>query len=60
LASSISALDNDQAYDALRERFGVRRTDARFWEYSDRAHAAFAALDRLESGLFDYNRLDGR
>ena len=60
LVNTIGALDNDEAYDALRERFGVRRTDARFWEYSDRAHTAFAALDRLEAGLFDYNRLDGR
>jgi Fatty acid cis/trans isomerase (CTI) len=57
---SMGALDADKAYDALRERFGVRRTDARFWELSDRAHAAFGELDPLESGLFDYNRLDGR
>jgi hypothetical protein len=57
---TMSALDADQAYDALRERFGVRRTDGRFWEYSDRAHTAFSKLEPLESGLFDYNRLDGR
>ena len=43
-----------------RERFGVRRTDERFWSYSDRAHAAFSELEPIESGLFDYNRLDGR
>ena len=58
--SALSALSSDESYDALRERFGVRRTDARFWAYSDRAHAAFGKLQPIESGLFDYNRLDGR
>jgi hypothetical protein len=58
--SALTTLSNDESYDALRERFGVRRTDGRFWEVSDRAHAAFSKLEPLESGLFDYNRLDGR
>jgi hypothetical protein len=58
--AAMSALSNDQSYDVLRERFGVRRTDGRFWEYSDRVHSAFRKLEPLESGLFDYNRLDGR
>jgi len=56
--SALSALDADEAYDRLCERFGVRRTDGRFWDYSDRAHAAFGRLEPLESGRFDYNRLD--
>ena len=58
--AALGTLDGDAAYDALRERFGVRRTDARFWPHSDRAHAAFRQLEPLESGVFDYNRLDGR
>ncbi|MDB4975317.1 MAG: fatty acid cistrans isomerase [Myxococcaceae bacterium] len=58
--SALGALQTDDSYDALRVRFGVRRTDGRFWEYSDRAHAAFSKLEPIESGLFDYNRLDGR
>ena len=58
--AAVGALDGDAAYDALRERFGVRRTDGRFWAFSDRAHAAFRQLEPLESGVFDYNRLDGR
>lgn len=60
LATAINTLSNDDSYDALRQRFGIRRTDARFWEYSDRAHAAFSKLEPIGSGLFDYNRLDGR
>jgi len=58
--AAIGALGTDESYDALRDQFGIRRTDARFWEFSDRAHAAFTKLEPLESGLFDYNRLDGR
>ncbi|MDB4977360.1 MAG: Peptidylprolyl isomerase [Myxococcaceae bacterium] len=57
---AVSELNSSRAYDSLRERFGVRRTDARFWAYSDRLHAASRELAPLESGLFDYNRLDGR
>jgi hypothetical protein len=58
--AALGALSDDASYDALRARFGVRRTDARFWDYSDRAHATARQLQPLESGLFDYNRLDGR
>jgi hypothetical protein len=54
---AVRTLDSDQAYTALRDRFGVRRNDSRFWELSDRMHTAFRTLDPLESGLFDYNRL---
>lgn len=57
---AMTALDSAQAYDSLRERFGVRRTDARFWQLSDRIHDAYGELAPLESGLFDFNRLDGR
>jgi hypothetical protein len=57
---AVTRLDSNQAYDSLRERFGVRRTDKRFWEQSDRMHDARRELTPLESGLFDFNRLDGR
>jgi len=57
---ALTALNSAEAYDALRRRFGIRRTDERFWEVSDRMHAAYRELEPLESGLFDYNRLDGR
>jgi hypothetical protein len=57
---ALEQLKSAEAYDTLRERFGVRRTDARFWELSDRMHEAYRDLAPLEAGLFDYNRLDGR
>jgi hypothetical protein len=56
--AALAALDTTQAYSAFRDRFGVRRTDPRFWEYSDRMHAAFRQLDPLEFGMLDYNRLE--
>lgn len=58
--AALSALLDDAAYDALRERFGVRRTHAGLWEYNDRAHSAHSKLEPIEFGLFDYNRLDSR
>jgi hypothetical protein len=58
LVDALASMDSDAGYDALRVRFGIRRTDARFWPYSDRAIAAYGKLEPLESGLFDYNRLD--
>ena len=57
---ALTQLDSNDAYDSLRKRFGVRRTDPRFWEVSDRLHEAYEELEPLEAGLFDYNRLDGR
>jgi hypothetical protein len=41
-------------------RFGIRRTDARFWAYSDSLHAAYRAWATREAGLFDYSRIDNR
>ncbi|MEY4510421.1 MAG: hypothetical protein RLZZ450_2543 [Pseudomonadota bacterium] len=58
--AALGALTDDASYDAVRVRFGVRRTDPRFWELSDRAHAAYSQLEPIASGLFDYNRLDAR
>lgn len=56
---ALTALDSREDYEALRARYGVRRTDPKFWQFSDRMHATYRALEPLESGLFDYNRLDG-
>jgi hypothetical protein len=58
--SALRALTDEASYDALRDRFGVRRTNASFWDVSDRAHAALLRLEPLEGGLLDYNRLEAR
>jgi len=56
--SAVSEVDGDASYDTLRRRFGVRRTDPRFWAISDRMHAAYREQEPLHYGVFDYNRLD--
>jgi hypothetical protein len=56
--AALSQLESEQAYEALRARYGVRRTDAQFWGFADRLHDAFMRLDPREAGLFDFNRLD--
>jgi hypothetical protein len=58
--TSLQTLTSAEAYDAMRDRFGVRRTDARFWELSDRMHEAYRDMEPLEAGLLDFNRLDAR
>lgn len=58
--AALAAMSDEASYDGLRDSFAVRRSDERFWAFSDRAHAAFSDLEPMESGLFDYNRLDGR
>jgi hypothetical protein len=58
-ADAIAALDDEQAYAALRRRFGVLRSSDRFWAYSDQITADHGKRDGITAGLFDYNRLEG-
>ncbi len=58
--AAVAGLTNEQEYRKLAERFGVRRTDADFWRYSDQLHRAYQASAPLEAGLFDFNRIENR
>jgi len=58
--AAIRALENEDDYRALADRFAIRRTNPRFWEYSDHLQEAYARLAPGEAGLFDYNRLENR
>ncbi len=55
---AISKLDDENAYRALRTRFGVLRASATFWKFSDRIHQAHARETPGPPTLFDFNRLD--
>jgi deoxyribodipyrimidine photolyase-like uncharacterized protein len=57
--AAVEALRSASDYRALRERFGVLRGSERFWPHSDRIHRDHEERRGLESGLFDYNRLEG-
>jgi len=60
LVAAIGALGGETDYAAFVDRFGVRRTDPRFWEHSDKLFAAYESLSPIEASRFDYNRLENR
>jgi hypothetical protein len=58
-SKAIEELHSAEDYRALRLRFGVLRNNPGFWAFSDRLHAAYRKAQPLESGVLDYNRLEG-
>lgn len=56
----LQALDSEAAYQALRNHYGIRRSDPDFWYFSDRLHADYEQQQPGEAGLLDYNRLENR
>jgi hypothetical protein len=60
LVSLICQLRSEADYSALLDRFGVRRTDARFWSVSDQIRADYRRAEPLTSGVLDYSRYDNR
>ncbi|MCK7496203.1 MAG: fatty acid cis/trans isomerase [Comamonadaceae bacterium] len=59
-ARQVRGLHNESGYRALMTRYGIRRTDARFWAQSDALHEAYRAWAPREAGLFDYARFENR
>ena len=57
---AVSRLGSEADYAALLDRWGLRRTDARFWAHSDALHLAWRRSAPREAGLFDYNRFENR
>ena len=58
--STIEGLRNEGDYAALLDRFGIRRTDARFWEVSDQVLADYQNAELISHGVLDYNRYENR
>jgi Fatty acid cis/trans isomerase (CTI) len=56
----ILRMRNELDYQHLRDTYGIRRTDARFWQFSDDLHQYYFATQANEAGLLDYNRLENR
>jgi len=44
----------------LTDRFGVRRTDRRFWPLSDAIHAEWRRIAPREAAVLDYSRFENR
>lgn len=60
LVQHLRTLGNENDYRALLDKFGVRRTDPRFWRFSDDLHQAYRKHAPIEAGWLDYNRLENR
>lgn len=56
----VSTLKTESDYAAFLDSYGIRRTDPRFWPYSDTLHRAFLDIDKISYGSFDFNRLENR
>ena len=60
LVQRLQTLASESDYRALLDEFGVRRTDPRFWDFSDDLHRAYRKHASIEAGWLDYNRLENR
>lgn len=60
LAQGLAALNSEADYQALKRRFGVRRTDPSFWAHSDEIARVFKRQQPTEAAILDYNRLENR
>jgi hypothetical protein len=60
LVAKIEGLRNEADYSALLDRFGIRRTDERFWPASDRVLASYARSEAIGHGVLDYGRYENR
>ncbi|MCB0345936.1 MAG: fatty acid cis/trans isomerase [Bdellovibrionales bacterium] len=56
----VAEVRDEPGYLRLRERFGVRRSSADFWQFADSIHDAQQREDAVQAGLFDFNRLENR
>ncbi|ACE83915.1 fatty acid cis/trans isomerase [Cellvibrio japonicus] len=58
--SQLEAISSEEDYRRLLDKYGVRRTSADFWRFSDRLHERYRQQQPEEYGLLDYNRLENR
>ena len=59
-SAAVAALESENDYRRLADRYAVRRTHSGFWSASDALHAAVRRDGPADGGLFDYNRLENR
>jgi len=57
---AVRRLVSEEDYRLLLTRYGIRRTDERFWPHSDTLLDAYRRWAPKEAGLFDYNRFENR
>jgi len=58
--TTYSAITNRQQYEIFIARYGIRRTDERFWQLSDWFNAEYRREQPELAGVFDLNRYQNR
>jgi Fatty acid cis/trans isomerase (CTI) len=53
-------LNIEKDYRELMYLYGIRRSHAEFWNFSDQLHELFQSYDPIEYGLLDFNRIENR
>lgn len=53
-------LHSEADYQALRDIYGIRRSNPDFWSFSDELLAEYRKTEPEEAALLDYNRLENR
>ena len=56
--AAVGSLANTDDLTRLTDRFGVRRSDRRFWPLSDALHAEWRRRSPGEAAVLDYSRLE--
>ncbi len=59
VAEFVAALEqarSPQAFEAIVQRWGIRRTHPQFWAHLDKLNAYIEQTDPVESGILDINR----
>jgi len=57
-AEAVSQLQSPADFKALIDRYGVRRTDPRFWPTSDAIHARWRADRPVDFSSLDFSRME--
>lgn len=55
-----STIEDRDDYERFVARFGIRRTNPKFWALSDWFNDTYAVAEPLDSGIFDLNRYRNR
>ena len=58
--SLLVTVSSEQDYKTLKDRYAIRRTNPKFWQFADNLHEWYRLNKPLEYGLLDFNRLENR
>lgn len=58
--AQFQAMRSDTDYRALRDSYGIRRSNPDFWAFSDHVHELYFRNQPREAAILDYNRLENR